>query len=75
MVRRSQDNELFGRLRRAMITARPTNCLLGANKMELLGYQIGGDVITPRSDNLDQVQKTPCPTNKKQVRSVLGLDL
>ena len=60
--------ELFGRLRRARITARP-----GANRMEFLGHQIGGDVITPSNDNLEKVQKTPRPTTKKQVRSFLGL--
>ena len=37
--------ELFGRLRRARITARPSKCLIGANRMEFLGHQIGGDVI------------------------------
>ena len=39
--------ELFGRLVRARITAQPTKCLLGADRMEFLGHQIGGDVITP----------------------------
>ena len=38
--------ELFGRLRRARITVRPTKCSLGANRMEFLGHQIGGDVVT-----------------------------
>ena len=65
--------ELFGRLVRARITARPTKCLLGADRMEFLGHQIGGDVITPSSDNLEKVWKTPHPTTKKQVRSFLGL--
>ena len=60
--------ELFGSLRRARITARPTKCLLEASRMEFLGHQIGGDVITQRSDNLEKVQKTPRPTTKKQVR-------
>ena len=41
--------------------------------MEFLGHQIGGDVITPRNDNLEKVQKTPRPTTKKQVGSLLGL--
>ena len=41
--------ELFGRLRRARITARPTKCLLGANRMEFLGHQIGGGAIIPSS--------------------------
>ena len=48
--------ELFGRLRKARITARPTKCLLGASRMEFLGRQVRGDVITPRSDNLEKVQ-------------------
>ena len=65
--------ELFGRLRRARITARPTKCFLEAYRMELLGHQIGGDVVTPRRDRKEKVQKTTCPTTKKQVRSFLGL--
>ena len=47
--------------------------MLGANRMEFLGHQIGGDVITLSSDNLEKVRKTPRPTTKKQVRSFLGL--
>ena len=65
--------ELFGRLRKARITARPTKCLLGASRMEFLGHQVGGDVITPSRENLEKVRNTPPPTTKKQVRSFLGL--
>ena len=65
--------ELFGRLRKARITARPTKCLLGASRMEFLGHQVGGDVITQSRDNLEKVRNTPRPTTKKQVRSFLGL--
>ena len=65
--------ELFVMLRRARITARPTKCLIGANRMEFLGHQIGGDVITSSQDNLDKVQKTQHLTTKKQVRFFLGL--
>ena len=48
--------ELFGSLRKARITARPTKCLLGASRMEFLGHQVGGDVITPSGDNLERLQ-------------------
>ena len=65
--------EQFGRLRKARITARPTKCLLGASRIEFLGHQVRGDVITPSRDNLDKVRNTPRPTTKKQVRSFLGL--
>ena len=65
--------ELFGRLRKAKITARPTKCLLGASRMEFLGHQVGGDVITPSRDNLEKIRNTPRPTTKKQVRSFLAV--
>ena len=41
--------------------------------MEFLSHQIGGDVITLSSDNLEKAQKTPRATTKKHVRSFLGL--
>ena len=67
--------ELFGRLRRARITARPTKCLLGANRMEFLGHQIGCDVITPSSDNLEKVLKTshprPYPSHRRDLSSAV----
>ena len=65
--------ELFGRLSRARITARPTKCLLGANRMEFLGHLIGGNVMTLSSDNREKVWKTPRLNTKKQVRSFLRL--
>ena len=57
---------LFGRLRRARITTRPTKCLLGANRMQLEGHQIGGDVIMPSGDNLEKVRETPHLTSSKK---------
>ena len=65
--------ELFGRLRKARITARPTKCLLGASRMEFLGHEVKGDLITLSQDNLEKVRNTPRPTIKKQVRSFFGL--
>ena len=55
--------ELFGRLRKARITARPTKCLLGVSRIEFLGHQVGGDVITLIHDNLEKV-RSPRPTTK-----------
>ena len=56
--------ELFDRLRRARNTAQPTKCLIGADRMEFLGQQFGGDMITPSHDNLKKL-KTPYLTTKK----------
>ena len=63
--------ELFGRLRKARITARPTKCLLGASRMEFLGHQVGGDVISQSRDNLEKVRNTPRPTTRVGVAAVL----
>ena len=53
------DIVIYGyRLRRDGITARSTKCLLGAKRMEFLGQQIGDDVITPSSDNIEKVNST-----------------
>ena len=41
--------------------------------MKFLGHEVGGDVITPSPDNLENVRNTPSPPTKKQVRSFLGL--
>ena len=65
--------ELFSRLRKARITARPIKCLFGASRMEFLGHEVGGDVITLSRDNLEKVRNTPRLTTKRQVRSFLGL--
>ena len=53
--------ERFGRLRNARIPARSTKCLLGASRIEFLGHQVRGDVITPSRDNLEKVRNTPRP--------------
>ena len=55
--------ELFGRLRKARITARPTKCLLGAGRINFLGHQVGSDIITPSRDNLEKVH-TRLPRSK-----------
>ena len=57
--------ELFGRLRKARITARPTKCLLEASRMEFLGHQVGGDIITPSRDYLEKGTKYSAPDNQE----------
>ena len=46
--------------------------LAWSKRMRFLGHQIGGDVITPSSDNQEEVRKTRL-TTKEQVRSFLGI--
>ena len=64
---------LFFRLKEAGLTARPTKCALGVNKIEFLGHEVGSGVVTPQNKNIDKVRESPQPRTKKEVRSFLGL--
>ena len=55
--------ELFGRLRRARITARRNACKDQIGWSSSV-FNIGGDVITLSGDNLEKVGKTPRPRSK-----------
>ena len=61
--------ELFGRLIKVSITARPTKCQSNG----VLGKEVRDNVITPSHDNLEKVRNILRPTTKKQVRSFSGM--
>lgn len=65
--------EVFERLRRANLTARPTKCTVGCVSIDFLGHRIGQGELRPVQDKVDAVQGAPRPKTKKQLRSFLGL--
>eukprot|EP00057_Strongylocentrotus_purpuratus_P000907 XP_001186509.2 PREDICTED: uncharacterized protein LOC754648 [Strongylocentrotus purpuratus] len=65
--------EVFERLRRANLTARPTKCTVGCVSIEFLGHRIGQGELRPVQDKVDAVQGAARPKTKKQLRSFLGL--
>ena len=48
---------LSGRLTRVRITDPPTQCLLGTNRIQFLGHQTEGDMISLSGDNPGKVWK------------------
>jgi len=66
-------DELFQRMGRATLTARPTKTLLGSTTMEFLGQNITVGEVSVHAEKIDKVVKAPRPTTKKQLRSFLGL--
>ena len=64
---------LFNRLEQFGITARPTKCLVGFNKLEYLGHIIGQGQLEPLPDKLEKIKDALKPKTKKQLRSFLGL--
>ena len=65
--------ELFNRIRKAVLTIRPSKCCLGYSSLEFVGHMVGSDRIAMEEDKLDRIQDAPAPETKKQVRSFLGL--
>lgn len=65
--------ELFMRLRRANLTAKPSKCSFCFETIECLGHIVGGNVLQPNPDKLKAIEDAPRPQTKKQVRSFLGM--
>ncbi|XP_052707181.1 uncharacterized protein LOC128182536 [Crassostrea angulata] len=64
---------VFERLRDAGLTARPTKCFIGFDKIDCLGHMVGNKCLEPEQDKIDAVRNAPIPQTKKQVRAFLGL--
>ena len=65
--------ELFRRMRKAGLTAKPSKCVFGAESVEFLGHYIGRDWITVNEDNLEKIRTARRPTTKNEVRLFLRL--
>lgn len=65
--------ELLRRLRRANLTARPTKCCVGYEKVEFLGHIVGQGLLQPKACKLEAIQNASQPQTKTQLRSFLGL--
>ena len=65
--------ELFMRLRKSGLTARPSKCSIGYCRLEILGHVLGNvHSLEPVPDKLKAIQEAARPKTKKQVRSFLG---
>ncbi|XP_069108215.1 uncharacterized protein, partial [Argopecten irradians] len=65
--------DLFTRLRKANLTARPSKCALGYGSLECLGHIVGDQRLLPNPDKVKAILSVPRPETKKQVRSFLGM--
>ncbi|XP_060062936.1 uncharacterized protein LOC132543450 [Ylistrum balloti] len=65
--------ELFRRLRRAGLTARPSKCSIGFGSLPCLGHIVGDGRLRLEESKISAIDNAPRPTTKKQVRSFLGL--
>ena len=64
---------VFQRLSEHGLTARPSKCNLAYPEIQYLGFKVGNNSLAPLSSNINAVIEMPLPTNKKQLRSFLGM--
>ena len=62
--------EFFSRVRAANLALRPSKCFIGYTDLVFLGHKLGQGSLSPK---ISKIQQAPAPTNKKQLRSFLGL--
>jgi len=65
--------EVFRRLRDNGLTAKPSKCTFGCNKLEFLGHIVGGGAITVKDETVNTILASSKPRTKKELRSLLGL--
>ena len=65
--------ELFGRLRAAKLSARPTKCKIGAEDIDFVGHRLTQGTIGLQQDNVSKIREALRPRTKTQVCSFLGL--
>ena len=63
---------LFSRLRKHHLKLSPSKAKIGATTADFLGHTIFAGGYSPNSDKVAALTKMPMPTDKKQVRSLLG---
>ncbi|XP_021369220.1 uncharacterized protein LOC110460569, partial [Mizuhopecten yessoensis] len=65
--------DLFRRLRKAGLSARPTKCFIGYRSLECLGHVVDDQRLEPQPEKISAIEQALRPETKTQLRSFLGL--
>jgi len=60
-------------VRNAHLTLRPTKCSVGYFYVPYLGHCVDNQMLQTKAEMVDNILQAPKPTDKKQLRSFLGL--
>ncbi|XP_068209223.1 uncharacterized protein [Palaemon carinicauda] len=66
--------ELFHRFRSSRLTVNLAKSAFGRAKVTYLGHTFGGGSIMPKDVNIASILDYPIPTNKKELKSFLGMN-
>ena len=64
--------QVFERLRRHGLTAKPSKCETGHAELNLFGHRVGDGSIKQHYNKLENILGTIFPPTKKELRSFLG---
>ena len=65
--------EIANRLNAFGLTLNMSKTVLGKSEIEVLGYHLSADGISPLNDKIDAIKKFPRPTTVKSLRQFLGM--
>ena len=63
----------FNRLREANQELKPSKCKFASHSVDLLGFVVSSNGISPNPDKINAVRSFPVPTSVKELRSFLGI--
>jgi len=69
----SHIREVLKRIKNAGLTIKASKCVFATAQVEYLGHTIGLGKVAPRDAKVQALLEFPRPTNRKQLRSFLGL--
>ena len=70
---KSKTEQVLRTLKQAGMTLTRDKCKLDSEKISYLGYQISREGISPDEGLTNKIAKSENPTNKKELKSFLGL--
>ena len=65
--------EVFRRLDKVGLYAKPSKCTIGASELEFCGHVVGNGQCRPLADKIAMIASWPQPRNVHEVRQFLGL--
>ena len=65
--------EVFRRLDKAGLYAKPSKCKIGVSELEFCGHIVGNGKCRPMADKITMITSWPQPRNVHEVRQFLGL--
>ena len=65
--------KVFGRLRDAGLTVKPSKCSIGYSTVEFVGHRVQFDSLHPRTEKIEEILELQRPKSKKEIKSFLAM--